>query len=172
MAFSIFNQKHAKITSQLLTPLIGLVISCNGFLHFPTNNPSFIKLPISSSQKNIFNSKQTARFVSSVVVDQDIAKAEDVQHQTKKPTIAVVGSGAVGCYYGARLWESNHDVKFLARGEHLEACTKSGLNVTVKLKLSLFIVVTVSFSKNFPNSSHPHIYCFHNCPTLLLLLVC
>ena len=29
--------------------------------------------------------------------------------------IAIVGSGAVGCYYGARLSAAGHDVKFLAR---------------------------------------------------------
>lgn len=48
-----------------------------------------------------------------------------------KLSIAVVGSGAVGCYYGARLWESGeYNVKFHMRGDHYSASVKSGLNVT------------------------------------------
>jgi 2-dehydropantoate 2-reductase len=48
----------------------------------------------------------------------------------KKPSVAVIGSGAVGSYYGARLWESGHSVKFLFRGENYKAATRNGLNVT------------------------------------------
>ncbi len=48
-----------------------------------------------------------------------------------KPTIAVVGSGAVGCYYGARLWETNlYNMKFFMRGDHYTASKTKGLNVT------------------------------------------
>lgn len=50
---------------------------------------------------------------------------------TDKTTIAVVGSGAVGGYYGARLWETGaYDVKFHMRGDHFEKSTADGLNVT------------------------------------------
>lgn len=42
-------------------------------------------------------------------------------------TIAVVGSGSVGCYYGARLAQ-HHDVSFLMRRD-LEAVRQSGLTV-------------------------------------------
>jgi len=49
---------------------------------------------------------------------------------TKRQTIAVVGSGAVGSYYGARLWEAGHDVRFYMREPHLSACSTGGLNVT------------------------------------------
>ena len=35
--------------------------------------------------------------------------------------IAIMGSGAVGGYYGARLSLAGHDVTFIARGAHLEA---------------------------------------------------
>ena len=34
---------------------------------------------------------------------------------------AIVGSGAVGGYYGARLARAGHRVTFVARGAHLEA---------------------------------------------------
>jgi len=42
---------------------------------------------------------------------------------------AVVGSGAVGGYYGARLARAGHDVTFIARGSHLEAIRKKGLTI-------------------------------------------
>jgi 2-dehydropantoate 2-reductase len=43
--------------------------------------------------------------------------------------IAVLGSGAVGGYYGARLARSGHDVTFIARGAHLAAIRDRGLEV-------------------------------------------
>ena len=43
--------------------------------------------------------------------------------------IAIIGSGGVGGYFGARLAASGQDVTFVARGAHLEAMQKSGLKV-------------------------------------------
>ena len=43
--------------------------------------------------------------------------------------IAILGSGAVGGYYGARLARSGHDVTFIARGAHLQAIREKGLQV-------------------------------------------
>ena len=43
-------------------------------------------------------------------------------------TIAVVGAGAVGGYYGARLAQAGHDVRFLMRRD-LEAVRSSGLRI-------------------------------------------
>lgn len=45
-------------------------------------------------------------------------------------TVAVIGSGAVGAYYGARLAESGHGVKFFMRDEHYRHCAAHGINVT------------------------------------------
>ena len=42
---------------------------------------------------------------------------------------AIVGSGAVGGYYGARLARAGHDVTFVARGRHLEAIRARGLEI-------------------------------------------
>jgi 2-dehydropantoate 2-reductase len=42
---------------------------------------------------------------------------------------AVLGSGAVGGYYGARLARAGHDVTFIARGAHLAAIRERGLQV-------------------------------------------
>jgi 2-dehydropantoate 2-reductase len=43
--------------------------------------------------------------------------------------IAIIGSGGVGGYFGARLAASGQDVTFVARGAHLEAMKKNGLRV-------------------------------------------
>lgn len=42
--------------------------------------------------------------------------------------IAVIGSGAVGCYYGARLAQVGHDVRFLMRRDY-EAARRNGLTI-------------------------------------------
>jgi 2-dehydropantoate 2-reductase len=52
--------------------------------------------------------------------------------------ILVMGSGAVGAYYGARLQQAGEDVVFCARGENLRALKEHGLeskNVQGDLKL-------------------------------------
>jgi 2-dehydropantoate 2-reductase len=41
-------------------------------------------------------------------------------------SIAIVGSGAIGLYYGGRLAEAGHDVRFLVRGDY-EALQRDGL---------------------------------------------
>ncbi len=43
--------------------------------------------------------------------------------------IAILGSGAVGGYYGARLARAGHDVTFIARGAHLAAIREKGLEI-------------------------------------------
>jgi 2-dehydropantoate 2-reductase len=42
---------------------------------------------------------------------------------------AIVGSGGVGGYYGARLVRAGHEVTFLARGAHLRAMREKGLSI-------------------------------------------
>ena len=41
----------------------------------------------------------------------------------------MLGSGAVGGYFGARLARAGHDVTFIARGAHLEAIRSRGLEI-------------------------------------------
>lgn len=43
--------------------------------------------------------------------------------------ILVVGAGGVGGYFGGMLWNAGEDVRFIARGAHLEAARSSGLRV-------------------------------------------
>lgn len=47
--------------------------------------------------------------------------------------IAVMGSGAIGGYFGGRLAHAGSDVTFVARGEHLAAIRQDGLRVTSPL---------------------------------------
>jgi 2-dehydropantoate 2-reductase len=42
---------------------------------------------------------------------------------------AILGSGAVGGYYGAKLARAGHDVTFIARGAHLQAIRERGLEI-------------------------------------------
>ena len=42
---------------------------------------------------------------------------------------AILGAGAVGGYFGARLAEAGEDVTFMARGAHLEAIRSTGLRI-------------------------------------------
>jgi 2-dehydropantoate 2-reductase len=47
--------------------------------------------------------------------------------------LAVMGSGGVGGYFGARLAAAGHDVTFVARGAHLEAMRRNGLRLDSEL---------------------------------------
>jgi 2-dehydropantoate 2-reductase len=42
---------------------------------------------------------------------------------------SILGSGAVGGYYGAKLVRAGHDVTFIARGAHLSAIRERGLEI-------------------------------------------
>ena len=47
----------------------------------------------------------------------------------KEIRVAVVGAGAVGGYFGARLAAAGHEVGFVARGRHLEEARREGLKI-------------------------------------------
>jgi 2-dehydropantoate 2-reductase len=55
----------------------------------------------------------------------------DIAGQYRKGAVRVlvVGTGGVGGYYGTRLAEAGHDVRFLARGRNLEALRTKGLTL-------------------------------------------
>lgn len=48
---------------------------------------------------------------------------------SQKLSIAVIGAGGVGGYYGGRLDRSGHEVTYVARGAHAEAMRSRGLTV-------------------------------------------
>lgn len=43
--------------------------------------------------------------------------------------IAIIGTGGVGGYLGAKLWKAGHEMKFIARGEHLAEMRRHGLTL-------------------------------------------
>src|SRR5467141_4385573 len=43
--------------------------------------------------------------------------------------IAVMGAGAVGCYYGGMLARAGHDVVLIGRPQHVEAIERHGLRL-------------------------------------------
>ncbi|HEX4914758.1 MAG TPA: 2-dehydropantoate 2-reductase [Vicinamibacterales bacterium] len=59
--------------------------------------------------------------------------------------IAILGSGAVGGYFGAKLARSGQDVTFIARGAHLEAIRARGLEIR-SAKLGDFTVASAAES--------------------------
>lgn len=48
---------------------------------------------------------------------------------TKTLKIAVMGAGAVGCYYGGMLARAGHDVVLIARVQHVQAIASAGLRL-------------------------------------------
>jgi 2-dehydropantoate 2-reductase len=46
--------------------------------------------------------------------------------------IAVMGAGAVGCYYGGMLARGGHDVVLIARPQHVEAIERDGLRLQTR----------------------------------------
>ena len=47
----------------------------------------------------------------------------------QKLKFAVMGAGAVGCYYGSMLARAGHDVVLIARSQHVQAITSVGLRL-------------------------------------------
>jgi 2-dehydropantoate 2-reductase len=46
--------------------------------------------------------------------------------------VAVMGAGAVGCYFGGMLARAGHDVVLIARPEHVEAIARDGLRMQTR----------------------------------------
>ncbi len=57
--------------------------------------------------------------------------------------IAVMGAGAVGCYYGFKLARAGHDVVLIGRPQHIEAIERQGLRLQTQT-LDLHIHVSAS----------------------------
>jgi 2-dehydropantoate 2-reductase len=51
---------------------------------------------------------------------------------TRKFKVAVMGAGAVGCYFGGMLARAGHEVVLIARPQHVEAIRRDGLRMQAK----------------------------------------
>jgi 2-dehydropantoate 2-reductase len=58
--------------------------------------------------------------------------------------IAIMGAGALGCYFGGRILQAGGDVSFIARGAHLEALRTNGLTIESPLGDAHIAPVTAS----------------------------
>lgn len=67
--------------------------------------------------------------------------------------IAIIGTGGVGGYFGAKLAKAGFDVTFLARGEHLKAILARGLKV--KSILGDFEVENLKATDKITDIEHP-----------------
>lgn len=67
--------------------------------------------------------------------------------------IAIIGTGGVGGYFGAKLAQAGNEVTFLARGEHLKVIQKNGL--TVKSILGDFRVENIKATDKISNIEKP-----------------
>lgn len=50
----------------------------------------------------------------------------------KRIKVAVMGAGAVGCYYGGMLARAGHEVVLITRPQHVEAIERDGLRMETK----------------------------------------
>lgn len=50
----------------------------------------------------------------------------------KRIKVAVMGAGAVGCYFGGMLARAGHEVALIARPQHVEAITRDGLRMETR----------------------------------------
>ena len=51
---------------------------------------------------------------------------------TQSLKVAVMGAGAVGCYFGGMLARAGHDVTLIARPQHVEAILRDGLRMETR----------------------------------------
>jgi len=72
--------------------------------------------------------------------------------------IVVIGTGGVGGYYGGLLAQQKNDVTFIARGAHLEAIRKNGLQV--KSIFGDFAVVPAKATDNPADAGHADLILF------------
>ena len=54
---------------------------------------------------------------------------EKTEKTTRSLKVAVMGAGAVGCYYGGMLARAGHHVTLIARPQHVEAVERNGLRM-------------------------------------------
>ena len=72
--------------------------------------------------------------------------------------IHIIGSGAVGGYFGGLLAKAGNDVTFVARGEHYQAIKNNGL--IVKNVISDFVIKPAKVIENISDIINPDLIIF------------
>lgn len=98
-----------------------------------TRAPVAFLPPADGCRRSFASSSAYARWTAAcaTTTSNDLLDDRGMDNDEDNPSVAVIGSGAVGGYYGARLWESGrYNVHFHMRGEHLDQSKQTGLMVT------------------------------------------
>jgi len=72
--------------------------------------------------------------------------------------VAVMGAGAVGCYYGAMLARAGHEVVLIGRPSHVEAVNASGLRLETKA-FDEFVKVAASIEASAVHGADLVLFC-------------
>jgi len=72
--------------------------------------------------------------------------------------VAVMGAGAVGCYYGAMLARAGHEVVLIGRPSHVEAVNASGLRLETKA-FDEFVKVAASTEASAAHGADLVLFC-------------
>jgi 2-dehydropantoate 2-reductase len=72
--------------------------------------------------------------------------------------IAVMGVGALGCYYGFKLARAGHDVVLMARPQHVEAVQRQGLRLETQT-FDEHIRVSASTEVSVAQRAHLVLFC-------------
>jgi hypothetical protein len=73
--------------------------------------------------------RTVSRISSSSSADDDTTITPQSSSTFKRSSVAIIGSGAIGGYYGARLWQAGHDVHFVMRSD-LDVCRREGYTLS------------------------------------------
>ena len=135
VTFSLFRQQPSRVwqlhpffgSSQLSSTISSSSSSYKPWLGNHNNRRAFL-LHLQQQQRHWQTTKTTwsSLYSSYSSSSSSLSSTETFQPTTttmtnnsqtnkKKYKIAIVGAGAVGSYYGARLWEAGHDVQFYTR---------------------------------------------------------
>ena len=108
----------------MTTTRFGLLLICSILQMAQRLDVSFAFSNLATlSTHSATKNRQTSRYSA--------ASEDTADSSSNLPTVAVVGTGAVGGLYGARLWEAGlHNVKFQMRGENYQKSIQDGFQVT------------------------------------------
>ncbi|MRD48449.1 ketopantoate reductase family protein [Caenimonas koreensis] len=78
--------------------------------------------------------------------------------------IAVMGAGAVGCYYGGMLARAGHDVTLIARPSHVEAIRERGLHMDTR-GFDEFVAISASSDASAVKGAQIVLFCVKSMDT-------
>jgi 2-dehydropantoate 2-reductase len=92
------------------------------------------------------------------------AKNEQPTWRTLPMKIAVMGAGAVGCYYGGMLARAGHEVVLIGRPQHVDAIHRNGLHLT-KGDVDEYIEVAASTQASAAQGAKLVLFCVKSTDT-------